>query len=189
MKLLYTILCELAIIASCSSYYVPICKWSDAKTNKANVFHVNGVEVVVMKPSYSQVVAFKDHCPHRGASFQGAMVANNTVTCKYHAFEYNLDDGLLQYGVGTTAKCSQLTNIPVVRRQNLIWGCIDSDLDSTPPPLQHHDVSSSYRRIYGSTKIKCNVNTLVENVLDSRYELFCLSLRSMQSDVSMSIVL
>lgn len=154
------------LIATVSSaFFVPICNWSDAKTAKANVFHVNGVKVVVIKPSYNQVVAFRDNCPHRGASFQDASIRNSSLICNYHAFQFDLSSGSLKSGLGTTANCTSLTNIPVVRRNNLIWGCVDGDLQ-VPPPFENDEMLNGYRTIYGSTHIKCSANMLVENVVD-----------------------
>jgi len=155
-----------ALMNCVSAYFVPLCKWSDLSTSRAKVFSVNGEEVAIMKRSYDQVVAFKDNCVHRGASFENAKVSNKTLICNYHAFEFSLDDGALQHGLGTTPNCTKLTNVPVVRRQNLIWGCLNGNMTTLPPPLQKHDFSKQYRRTYGSTWIRCKVNMLVENVLD-----------------------
>lgn len=150
------------------AFFVPICKWTDARTSKANVFNVNGVEVVVMKPALNQIVAFTDSCVHRGASFQDARVRNNSLICNYHAFEFDLPSGILKAGLGTTPNCTRLKNIPVVRRGNLIWGSVDGDL-AVPPPFEVDEITTGYRTVYGSTRIKCQVNTLVENVLDSTH--------------------
>lgn len=159
----------LLVVATFSNaFFVPICKWTDARTARANVFHVNGVEVVVMKPSYNQVVAFTDNCPHRGASFQDARVQNSSLICNYHAFHFDLASGILKSGLGTTANCTRLTNIPVVRRNNLIWACVDGDL-RVPPPFESDEMSKDYRTIYGSTRIKCRANMLVENVVDCQH--------------------
>jgi phenylpropionate dioxygenase-like ring-hydroxylating dioxygenase large terminal subunit len=158
------VLCWLSV-TTIYAFFVPICKWSDARTAKANVFHVNGVEVVVMKPSYNEVVAFTDNCPHRGASFQDARVENSSLICNYHAFHFNLPSGILESGIGTTANCTRLTNVPVIRRGNLIWGCVDGGLQM-PPPFESDELIDDFRTIHGSTIIRCQSNMLVDNVID-----------------------
>lgn len=157
----------LLCIPVAESYFVPLCKFTDVKTAHATVFHANGIDVVVAKPAYNEVVAFIDNCPHRGASFNKAKLVNSTMLCNYHAFAFDLRTGLLTEGGGVAPHCTRLRNIPVLRRGNLIWGSLDGDLQYLPPELESEDTAVDYRSIFGSAKMKCAPQTLVENVLDA----------------------
>jgi len=162
----------LLILYRASSFFVPICEWNDLHTKKATVFQVNGHEIVAYKPSRYTVVAFQDHCPHRGASFNNAKTYNGTMTCNYHAYQF-AQNGSLLHGLGISEKCKlRLENVPVIRRGNIVWGSIDCDISALPPHLEFEHFEHPFHTICGSTAIKCSVASLIENVIDAAHVSF-----------------
>lgn len=151
------------------AFFSPLCTFQDVQTSKAHVFSIDNTTVMVVKPDRYNVVAFRDICPHRGASFHHAKAQNDTITCNYHAYQFSLIDGMLQSGMGTTENCVRLQNVPVLRRKNLIWGAVDGNMNDLPPPLEPEQSNKTFKTLYGSTTIRCNAKTIIENILDVQH--------------------
>lgn len=124
---------------------------------------------MVSRNSTGSPVAFHDYCPHRGASFNNVLVKDDTISCPYHGFEFDTNEGVLTKGLGVKPGCSSLKMIECVEQNGLVWACIDGDDKLKPPPDLPHVYDPTFRKISGSVIIKCPVEQLVENVLDANH--------------------
>ena len=67
---------------------------------------VKGVKIcgmpIVLRRSRGKIYALQDRCVHRGVrlSQKPMCLTDDTITCWYHGFSYNLDDGKLMSIVG-----------------------------------------------------------------------------------------
>lgn len=57
-----------------------------------------GGERIVLARSASGYVAFDDHCPHRGGSLAGGLMACGTVTCPWHGSQFEVESGRVVSG-------------------------------------------------------------------------------------------
>lgn len=164
MKRLFSLLC----VGNAAAFFVPICDYNQLRSDKATVFHVNGVDVALVLPTRYEVVAFEDHCPHRGASFNDAKTTNSSLICNYHAYEFAIKSGALQSGLGVHESCTlHLQNVPVLKRGKTVWGSVDGDIVNMPPALEFEHFEHPFHTISGRTTIKCTPQSLIENVLDN----------------------
>ncbi len=158
---------SLLFVKACGGFFVPIAR-SVSVTKIAKSIELADSTVVVSRNSTGHPIAFHDFCPHRGASFDHVAVKDNTVVCPYHGFEFDItQDGILTSGLGVKPGCSSLKMIDCVERNGLVWACIDGDDEIKPPPEIPQASDPTFRKISGSVVIRCPVEQLVENILDS----------------------
>lgn len=163
------LICALSLlfVNTCGGFFVPIAT-SLSVNNVARSIKLSETTVIVSRNSTGHPVAFHDYCPHRGASFKNVAVKNDTIACPYHGFEFDVtQDGVLTSGLGVKPGCSSLRMIDCVETNGLVWACVDGDDDIKPPPSILQESDPTFRKISGSVIIKCPVEQLVENVLDS----------------------
>ena len=96
-------------------------------------------EKILFKRVNGQVYAVEDRCLHRGVRFSARLecYTANTVTCWYHGFTFNVQDGKL-VGIVTDPTAPLIGRVaiatyPVEERQGLVFVFV-GDLDP-PPPL------------------------------------------------------
>jgi len=145
------------------SFYVPIAT-SKSVSKVARSIKLEGSTIVVSRNSNENPIAFHDYCPHRGASFDKAVLGGNNISCKYHGFKFDINDGDLVEGLGVKSGCSSLKMVECVEKGGLIWACIDEDDTVKPPSELDQETDPSFRKVSGSVIIKCPVNRLIENV-------------------------
>ena len=152
-----------SLFTSCKGFYIPIAT-SLSVSKIAKSIKLADSTVVVARNSTGYPVAFHDYCPHRGASFDKVTLENDdSISCPYHNFNFNTQDGKLESGMGVKTGCSSLKIIDCIEKSGLVWGCVDADYSIKPPPELK---DPTFRKISGSVMIKCPVEQLVENVLD-----------------------
>jgi phenylpropionate dioxygenase-like ring-hydroxylating dioxygenase large terminal subunit len=149
-----------------TAFYVPLARVSALSTERALSLERSGIKVAILLNETRLPVAYLDVCPHRGSSLNGAAVRNNTVVCPYHGYTYDLQSSKLASGLGVTAGCGALTRFPCIISEDLVWGCLDGLQWPPPPPPALENLLPTFRRITGSVRILCPVQSLVENVLD-----------------------
>jgi nitrite reductase/ring-hydroxylating ferredoxin subunit len=59
--------------------------------------HLNGHRIVVAREG-ERIVAFQDHCTHRGGPLADGVLACNTVTCPWHGSQFNVETGAVVSG-------------------------------------------------------------------------------------------
>lgn len=65
--------------------------------NQMQLVHV-GDRRIVLARTEDRYVAFDDHCPHRGGSLAGGIMACGTVTCPWHGSQFDVASGEVQAG-------------------------------------------------------------------------------------------
>jgi len=153
------------LISLCNGFYVPLAT-SSSVTKIAKSIGLEDSTVVVSRNSTGHPVAFHDFCPHRGASFNNAIIKDDSISCPYHGFEFETIDGELSGGVGVKPGCSSLKMIDCIDRGGLLWACVDGHNEVGPPPTLTQSSDPTFRRTSGSVIVKCPVNRLIENVID-----------------------
>ena len=164
MKNLYIL--TLLLFNVCNGFYIPIAT-SLSVNRVATSIELADATVVLARNSTGDVVGFYDFCGHRGASFNKVTLENDdSISCPYHGFNFNTQDGKLESGLGVRRGCGQLKLVDCVEKRGLVWGCIDGD-DSIKPPEEILEASDpTFRKISGSSFVKCPVEQLIENILD-----------------------
>lgn len=110
---------------------------------------VEGIQIcgvqIALRRSKGKIYALKDQCLHRGVrlSAKPMCLTEDTLTCWYHGFTFNLDDGKLttiagnpdDKLIGTTG----LTTYPVEEVAGMIFVFVREDdyPDEDVPPLAH----------------------------------------------------
>jgi nitrite reductase/ring-hydroxylating ferredoxin subunit len=54
--------------------------------------HLNGHRIVVARAE-ERIVAFQDHCTHRGGPLADGVLTCNVVTCPWHGSQFNVETG------------------------------------------------------------------------------------------------
>jgi nitrite reductase/ring-hydroxylating ferredoxin subunit/uncharacterized membrane protein len=62
------------------------------RPGQMKLVHLNGHRVVVAREG-DRIVAFSDHCTHRGGPLSDGVLACGTVTCPWHGSQFNVDTG------------------------------------------------------------------------------------------------
>src|SRR5436309_2790385 len=62
------------------------------KPGQMKLVHLNGHRIVVAREG-DRIVAFQDHCTHRGGPLADGVLACNTVTCPWHGSQFNVETG------------------------------------------------------------------------------------------------
>ena len=150
----------------CNGFYIPLAN-SPSISKIAKSIKLADSTVVLARNSTGHVIGFHDHCPHRGASFDKVTLENDdSVSCLYHGFTFNTQDGKLESGLGVKPECSSLKMIDCMEKNGLVWGCIDGDDEIKPPQELEEMNDPTFRKISGSVLVKCPVEPLIENILD-----------------------
>ncbi len=72
--------------------WIEVAKSEHVKENKGFALQVNGHKIVLFRHQGS-LFAFKNACPHQGAPLSHGFVQRGQVTCVYHGWKFNLQDG------------------------------------------------------------------------------------------------
>lgn len=155
----------LTVVSTINGFFIPIAPSSSINTIAKSI-KLKDSTIVVSRNSTGFPVAFQDYCPHRGASFNNVKVIDDEVSCPYHGFQFDLDDGNLKKGLGVSPGCVKLKMIECIERSGLVWACVDEDDKIKPPPELKENYDPSFRKISGTTIIKCPVDQLVSNIID-----------------------
>jgi nitrite reductase/ring-hydroxylating ferredoxin subunit len=67
------------------------------KPGQMKLVHLNGHRIVVAREG-ERIVAFQDHCPHRGGPLADGVLACGTVTCPWHGSQFNVTTGAVISG-------------------------------------------------------------------------------------------
>lgn len=125
------------------------------------------------------VYALQDWCPHRGVSFSAKpeCYTKNTLTCWYHAWTFDIRDGVLKT-ILTDPESPligkiKLKRYPVEERKGIVFVFI-GDLD--PPPPLEEDVQPGFLdeglAVYPkgwSRLVRCNWRPAAENGFDAAH--------------------
>lgn len=152
-------------VSFASCFFVPACRISELSRSSAVTLDRDGVRVALILDEDRVPQAYRGHCPHRGADFDGARARDGALHCRYHDFAYDVKTGRLASGLGVAPGCALLKKYPCAVVDDLVWVCLDGD-DAPPPPPSLISGRSGFRSIVGSCFIRCTVAALVANVLD-----------------------
>lgn len=62
------------------------------KPGQTKLVHLNGHRIVVARDG-DRIVAFQDHCTHRGGPLADGVLACNLITCPWHGSQFNVETG------------------------------------------------------------------------------------------------
>lgn len=69
----------------------------EIKEDQMVLIHADGKRIVLAR-SENKLVAFDDHCTHRGASLAGGMLICGTVQCPWHGSQFDVSTGKVKAG-------------------------------------------------------------------------------------------
>lgn len=120
----------------------------------ALVVDIGAASVLIVRDDDMQVVAFRNVCRHRGARLvRGPKATVGNLVCRYHAWTYGLDGGLLHaehMGEDFGRSC-RLKPVPIRSVAGLLFVCLaeqpPTDIDELDrvmtPYLAPHDISNT----------------------------------------------
>ena len=77
------------------NYWYPV-QWSSQVTTEPQQIELCGEKIMVMRNAEGRARALHDRCPHRGVALsEGMEEFPGTVSCPYHGWTFDLDDGEL----------------------------------------------------------------------------------------------
>jgi nitrite reductase/ring-hydroxylating ferredoxin subunit len=77
--------------------FVSVARASDVNPGRRLAVTVDDREIVLFNVD-GTVYALENACPHQGAPLYDGWVQGTTVTCTWHAWCFNLTDGLMTHG-------------------------------------------------------------------------------------------
>jgi phenylpropionate dioxygenase-like ring-hydroxylating dioxygenase large terminal subunit len=112
--------------AGLRDYWYPVL-WSNTLTAEPRAVDLCGERIMVMRDADGVAKALHDRCPHRGVPLsEGDQQFPGTVSCAYHGWTFNLDDGHLQAVItdgpdSPICGKSSVATYPVEERLGLVW--------------------------------------------------------------------
>jgi len=67
------------------------------KPGQTKLVHLNGHRIVVARDD-DRIVAFQDHCTHRGGPLADGVLACGVITCPWHGSQFNVETGEVASG-------------------------------------------------------------------------------------------
>ncbi len=77
--------------------WASVARTDELKINQMKLVRVDDSRVVLAR-SEAGWVAFEDHCPHRGGSLSGGLLACDVVTCPWHGSQFDVRSGAVRAG-------------------------------------------------------------------------------------------
>jgi phenylpropionate dioxygenase-like ring-hydroxylating dioxygenase large terminal subunit len=114
---------------------------SELKENEVKGVTIAGHEIALRR-ARGRVYAIRDRCAHRGVrmSLRPTCLTDDTITCWYHGFTYNLSDGSLRTIVASPDDPLigkvKLRTYPVAERAGIIFLFVGDEEYQPPPPLE-----------------------------------------------------
>jgi len=112
--------------AGLRNYWYPV-QWSSQVKNEPQQIEVCGEKVMIMRNADGDVRGLHDRCPHRGVALsEGQEEFPGTVSCAYHGWTFDLDDGELVAVITDgpdSPMCGKVAvkTYPVEERIGLVW--------------------------------------------------------------------
>lgn len=124
------------------NYWYPACFSSEIQDGEVVIRKILG-EGILLRRVRGKVRAIRDRCIHRGAKFSDKVecYTPDTITCFYHGFTFNWEDGKVEtvFGAPTSAVIGSQRRIqtyPVEEANGLVFVFV-GDPDYKVPPLAH----------------------------------------------------
>lgn len=121
------------------NHWYPALLSRDLPEGEHNAVQLLGEDILVTRQNGS-VKAIEDRCPHRGIRFSSRPLfyTKETITCWYHTWTFDLDDGSLRTILSSPdskviGKCGVKT-YPLIEAKGVIFIFVG---DIEPPPLEH----------------------------------------------------
>lgn len=157
-------------ITMVSGFWYPILE-SPLLTSKPIYLKFKNQDLVAYKKN-SSLILHQDACPHLGGSFsKGGWVENGKIHCPYHGFGF--DDGYF-VSIPSLEKMScpkkpVMKVFPTLEDNGYYYTQLiekNQDFQSPSPfyPPEHYD--KNFIKIRGQRLLDCNIDSLIENLLD-----------------------
>lgn len=76
---------------------IPLHHLDELHLNQMKLLRINGQRIVVARTE-NGIVAFDDHCTHRGGSLADGVLICSTVQCPWHGSQFNVETGQVKCG-------------------------------------------------------------------------------------------
>jgi nitrite reductase/ring-hydroxylating ferredoxin subunit len=101
-----------------------VCRTGDLLQKSTYVFNPDSSEQIVLFKTEKGIFATENRCPHAGAFLHEGRVKNKTLTCIWHGWKFDLENGKC-----LNEEWADLKTYPVEIENNEIFVLVDS-LDS-----------------------------------------------------------
>ncbi len=74
-------------------HFIPVATLDELPETEGKSFRINNIVIALFKLPTGEVYAVEDSCPHVGAPLYNGLIEDKTVTCLWHSWCFNLEDG------------------------------------------------------------------------------------------------
>lgn len=128
-----------------------------------------GEAIVMYRKEDGTPVALRDRCPHRFLPLSQGKRSGDTITCLYHALQFNADGQCIHnpHGKGDIPVNSDVPTYPLIERYGFIWIWMGDDApdESKLPDYSRLDGKPSALG-YTYMPIKAHYELVIDNVMD-----------------------
>ncbi|MFC6841593.1 aromatic ring-hydroxylating oxygenase subunit alpha [Xanthomonas theicola] len=128
-------------------------------------------EKLVLWRSAGTLLAWADHCPHRGAPLSLGRINNCRIACPYHGWEFDADARRVHVPAHpelTKAVDTPIRRFAVAERCGFVWVCIGEPRGDIPRIPKFDD--PSFRKSYtGPYLFRANALRCIDNFIDATH--------------------
>jgi phenylpropionate dioxygenase-like ring-hydroxylating dioxygenase large terminal subunit len=159
--------------------WYPAMRASELSQSKMRTSVLCGVPLVLGRKKTGQAWAMRDFCPHRGIPLSAGWYNGETVTCKYHGWQFEPCGGQCQTIPSLTSHDNLEPSriyagaLPCVEQDGYAWVYMPSagagrvkDVDTLPPVPELPKFGSNFRTAHLSADLPCNVDHGIIGLMD-----------------------
>ncbi|HTJ95327.1 MAG TPA: aromatic ring-hydroxylating dioxygenase subunit alpha [Pararobbsia sp.] len=113
--------------ASLLNEWLPVCNSADIAPQTAQGFVVADVRIVIWRDRDTQIHAWRDYCPHRGAQLSLGAVHVDGLVCPYHGWRYDATGQCVHIPSNPTLeppKRACASTFIAQERYGVVWICL-----------------------------------------------------------------
>ena len=148
----------------------PVASSQECQENALKRVRLLGEDLVLWRSqdAKSAIQAWQDHCPHRGARISLGKVADNTVICGYHGWQFEPAGKCVHIPADPKQKPPTNARVKTYQcqeRYGLVWVCLGEPSQDLPSFPEWHELS--YRKLFfGPYKCRSSGFRVIENAFD-----------------------
>jgi len=156
------------------SFWYPVARSTDLKTDKPLQVTFAGEPIVLVRPSTGTVFALENRCAHRQVPLHLGVVRNGRLLCSYHCWAYDRSGKCVNvpYLDEDSTPPAGVRSYPAQEAYGLVFIFPGDAADATAVPLP--DVPTfarpDYKTRYLDRRINCHYSFMHENLMDMNHQ-------------------